>query len=602
MSGTWQATRVTRRGLVGLGAGLGAAAVGTGLLPSTATAAPRAARRAVSMAMHVHSSFSEGGSWAAGGGGASMMAQLDQAQRNGVDVVWWTDHDWRMQAYGYFQEIAFDGTPEGGQLSWTQQRQGPLGATSHAFVTEPRSAQEAGRALRVEATGPSTDWGTSYLWAKAGNSFYSTNLTGTTISVDVLAEQLGPDAELVVQLETSNRPATAGRPAGLYLLEYRVGATAGESLPTPLTGVVTTAATGDWQTLTVHPVEDVRRFWPDLVAEDTGLARIRFGVRARNGATGRAVFDRLRIDWGEAVTQTPVQTQRELMQRLAPRYSGVTQALGSEVSMTRHLNVFMTDFELYPLPPAVKAPKADMSVEATTEAVDWYHQRGALVQYNHPETTAEEFVATRALGADLVEVPGEDEEVLAHRLELFDAAARNAVFLTATSQLDDHAGKNWAALRHGFVTSAWASSTDVPDLLEAMAAGRLWSHHLSRAPHAELDLVARGRSVMGQVLLTRGTRLPVEVVAQGLPAGATLDLVVGLCDRSGVAQASVERRTVPVPVRPGRPARVVLERGVGSYLRVEAHDADGSLLAMGNPVWLLPHDADVDVPAARREG
>ncbi len=587
---------------MGFGAGLGAAAVGSVVVPSAAVAEPGGGptRRAVSMAMHVHSSFSEGGSWAAGGGGASMMAQLDQAARNDVDVVWWTDHDWRMQAYGYYQEIAFEGTPEGGNLSWTKQEEGPVTATRHSFVTEPHSPQEPGRALRVEATGPETEWGTCYLWAKAGNSFYSTNLSDTTLSVDVLAEQLGPDAELVVQLETSNRPATAGRPAGLYRLEYRVGVTAGESLPTPLTGVVTTEATGRWQTLTMRPVEDVRRFWPDLVAGDTGLARIRFGVRVRNGATGRVVVDRLRFDRGEAIVRTPVQTQRELMAELAERYPGVTQALGSEVSMVRHLNVFMTDFELYPYPPTDKAPSLDGSLAAAERVIGWYHERGALVQYNHPETTAEEFVATRALGADLVEIAGEDDEVVADRLALFDAAARNAVFLTATSQLDDHAGRSWAGLRHGFITSAWAPSTEIPDLLEAMAAGRLWSHHLSRAPGARMDLVARGRSVMGKVLLTRAARLPVEVVAEGLPVGCTLDLVVGSCDRSGAAAPAVERRTVPVPAERGRPTRFQLERGVGSYLRVEARDASGSLVAMGNPVWLLPSDADVSVPAARR--
>ncbi|SDD14342.1 hypothetical protein SAMN04489747_0283 [Auraticoccus monumenti] len=552
------------------------------------------------MAMHVHSSFSEGGSWAAGGGGASMMAQLDQATRNGVDVVWWTDHDWRMNAYGYFQEIGFDGTPEGGKLTWTRQVEGSLAAGRHAFVADPHSTQESGRALQVEATAAGQGWSTCWLWAKAGNSFYSTNLSDTTLTVDVLGEQLGPDAELVVQLETSNRPATADRPAGLYLLEYRVGLEDGRSLDTPLTGVVTTRATGGWQTLTMDPVADVRRFWPDLVAGDTGLARIRFGVRVREGATGRACFDRFRFLRGPDIVQDPVTTQRELMDELATRYPQVTQALGSEVSMIRHMNVYMTDFELYPYPPTGKAPSLDPTVEGAQRVVDWYHDRGALVQYNHPETTVEEFVATRALGADLVEVPGEDDEVVAERLALFDAAARNAVFLTATSQLDDHAGRDWAGLRHGFVTSAWADSTEVPDLLEAMAAGRLWSHHLSRAPQARMDLVARGRSVMGQVLRTQASVLPLELVAQGLPEGTTLEVVVGLCDRTGATEPAVERHAVPVPPARGRPTRFLLERAGGRYLRVEARDADGSLLAMGNPVWLLPSDADVVVPPARR--
>ena len=60
----------------------------------------------MSMSMHTHSSFSEGGSYADGGGGASMLSQLEQARRTGTDVVWWTDHDWRMEAFGYYDYTA----------------------------------------------------------------------------------------------------------------------------------------------------------------------------------------------------------------------------------------------------------------------------------------------------------------------------------------------------------------------------------------------------------------------------------------------------------------------------------------------------------------
>ena len=74
----------------GLGAGIAAAAGGVEL-PAVAAAASKF--KPVSMVLHTHSCFSEGGSYAAGGGGASMLSQLDQATKNNIDVVWWTDHD-----------------------------------------------------------------------------------------------------------------------------------------------------------------------------------------------------------------------------------------------------------------------------------------------------------------------------------------------------------------------------------------------------------------------------------------------------------------------------------------------------------------------------
>ena len=129
-------------------------------------------------------------------------------------------------------------------------------------------------------------------------------------------------------------------------------------------------------------------FWPDLVAEDSGLARLRFGVRARNGAAGQGCST-------TCVSAAPATSSSgrsgpsgTLMRRLAPAYPDVTQLLGAEVSMVRHLNVFMEDFELYPYPPTGKAPVLDNSVAAAEKIVRWYHDRGALVQYNHPPIEA----------------------------------------------------------------------------------------------------------------------------------------------------------------------------------------------------------------------
>ena len=64
---------------------------------------------AYSMAMHVHSSFSEQS--------GSMDSQLFQAATNSVDVVWWTDHDERMNALGYRRTVHF--------TSLTDESEGP---------------------------------------------------------------------------------------------------------------------------------------------------------------------------------------------------------------------------------------------------------------------------------------------------------------------------------------------------------------------------------------------------------------------------------------------------------------------------------------------
>lgn len=596
-------SKVSRRGLLGAGLSAGAAvALGR---PKVANAAPSAARAggydAVSMAMHVHSCFSEGGSDVSGGGGASMLAQLEAARSFGVDVVWWTDHDWRMQAYGYYDGIAFDGTAEGGGLQWIAQNEGTVTGATYAFVSEPRSPHEPGRALRVTAGGSGPGWSGSYLFGKGGNAFYSTNISDTTVTVDVLAEAVGTDAAMVVQVETSYRPATGGRPAGVYTLDYRVGSEPGRRLNGSLVGVVEVAPEDGWQTLTLRMIDDVRAFWPDLVAEDSGLARLRFGVQARNGAVGSGVFDHLVFSRTRDQLEWPVRTQRDLMRRLAPAYPEITQVLGAELSMIRHLNVFMEDFELYTYPPTGKAPVLDKSVAAAKKAIRWYHDRGALVQYNHPPTKPSELVRTRALGADLMEVANARGNLVItrNRIRLFDVAARNAIFLTATSQIDDHEGR-WAERPHLFLTSVWAKSTATRDLLASLAAGRAWCHQPTRWPGSRLDLRAGGRSVMGQVLRTRARRVKVNVRAEALPPGSTVRMILGACDRTGATVPLIKSVTKPAAAFANGPVRINMARRQGRYLRVEVHDADGVLIGYGNPFWVLNRRARVAVPRARR--
>lgn len=544
----------------------------------------------VSMAMHIHASFSEGGSWAAGGGAGSMLAQLQQAQEHGVDVIWWTEHDWRMQAYGYCPGLDFDGTDEGTNLEWFIQPEGPVADAEHRFT---------GDGLLVTATGPETEWGTSLSWPKAGNSFYATNLSDTTLTVDVRATQIGPDAEVLIELETSYRPALHGRPAGLYRLRYVLADRSGRELETPLLGVIRAEATGDWQQISINPLADIAEFWPDLVAADSALPRIRLGVRARRGATAAGEFRRLRFERTRDPVKWPVRRQAELMAALAPGYPGVTQYASAEISMVRHLNVFMEDFELYPYPPRGQAPVLDDTAEGTMEIVRWYQQRGALVQYNHPPTSdaaRTELVRTRALGADLMEVVNGNSPapMLRARLELFDIAARNGIFLTAGSGSDDHVGRDWLGAKQPFITTVWARSRALPDLTEALGSGRAWVHHLGDWRDARIDLLIGGRPVMGGVLLTEQEHVQVDVVTNA-PDGARIHVIVGACDRGG-AGPSWDRRFAPAD----RPLSVRLERGTGRYLRIEVYDRSGSLLGLGNPFWLLPAATDIAVPERRR--
>ena len=95
------------------------------------------------LAMHVHSSFSEGV--------GSMYAQLTEAARTGHDLVFFTEHDWRKKGLDHLRRgIHFSGASEyedpAGTWMWTNRVEGSPAARSQSWVSSPSSPVEPGPA------------------------------------------------------------------------------------------------------------------------------------------------------------------------------------------------------------------------------------------------------------------------------------------------------------------------------------------------------------------------------------------------------------------------------------------------------------------------
>lgn len=580
------------------GGAVGAAAAGA---PSVAVAARGRRERAFSMAMHVHSSFSEGT--------GSMQAQLRQAQALGVDVVWWTDHDFRLQAAGYWDAVGFDGPEEvraGVEWTWTPTSEGRLAEGSVTYVPA-LAPDEPGRAMQVLAR---SDGGTATQLAEAAawNSTYTRTLAATVLELDVrLDRDDGTDGEAVVRVVSSYRPATAGRPAGTYVLEYRLGAGAGRWLEDDgLTAVVGLAgAPGSRSRIELDLQDDLARAWPDLVSVDAGLVRLLVGARSR-GAAATARFDRLRFRRGRTAGRQPLVLQQEAMTAYRAAFPEVVQHQGSEISLVRHLNAYGGDLTL----PAndVEVPRKVVSESATRRMVRRMRANGSVVALNHPlgeagggAGLADLLVRTRALGADLVEVGVKSGTEVA--LGAFDAAARNLVLVTATGTNDDHDGLDWGTQTQRWLTSVWAGSRSERDLLRALRGGRAWFWDPQRwAGTLDLRVTAAALArpaLMGQVAVTRAASVRVAVRAPGAPGDLRLGLVVGRVDPTGRDGVTARTTTRDLVVRDGV-AAVGLRLRHSTWVRVEARAADGTLVASGNPTWLLKETPAGGVPRVRR--
>jgi hypothetical protein len=178
------------------------------------------------MAMHVHSSFSEGP--------GSMEAQLDQAVRSGVDVIWWTEHDHRMRAHGYQRQVTFGAQVERENdliWRWIPSVQGKPRATRRfGPLAEPPPGRSRARGLRLGVAGTGKGTVEHRLTGQAENDRYRTSLDGQVLEIDIFPVTVTAASYLAIEILSSHRPRRNGRPAGRYRLSYRIG---GSSRPTP---------------------------------------------------------------------------------------------------------------------------------------------------------------------------------------------------------------------------------------------------------------------------------------------------------------------------------------------------------------------------------
>jgi hypothetical protein len=524
-------------------------------------AAPLPATDPVSVAMHLHSSFSEGT--------ASMATHLDQARRLGVDVLFWTDHDFRVSAQGYRRRLGLAGprdSEHGVEVTWTPRAEG--GSTGEVAY--------GGGAATLTARGEGAYWLEAHAW----NSTYSGSLADTTLAVEL---RPGPGA--VLQLDLSYQPASGGREAGRYQLTYRFGPSTRERRVAGREGMVDVPAGAGWSTVDIDPVADIAALWPDLVAEDNSMFRLRVGVLG----TGTAAFRQIAIT--RAGRSDSLALMREVMGRYAERHPRTRQYAALEVSLVRHLNWFggelvMPDY-------GSRAPVKDDAIPAAQEMVRFIHDHGGVASYNHPlggspAATAAHMVETRALGADVLEVAyGSSQSTVEGMLQVLDACARNGVHVTANGVTDDHEGTDWYGSKANWITRLWARSAELPDLQAALRAGRAFAYKPD-GWNGTLEVSAGGRPAMGAVAV--GTTVPVTVTATDLPRDGALEVVTGVVDRAAPVPAiSTER---------AGGGTHSLDLPAGHYVRAVVRDAGGRIVGVGNPLWAAADPTGV--PAPRR--
>jgi len=587
---------------------------------------------AYSMAMHIHSSFSEQS--------GSVDSQFYQAAANGVDVLWLTDHDHRMDAVNYRKTVHFTsltgekGAPgQGGAWKWQQHKSGPVsGKSSGGIVTVPCSPRDPvhGGALQLTVQALGADEAKLGFYANSQTAAwnYRDNLTGQSLSIDVMLRPGWVDGYLELLIDTSYHQASAGRPAGLYSLSYRIvpaNGQPGTRVAQGNQGVMTCPVTADgatWTTLTITPSQDIAALWPDLDYRDFALWELYLNA-ASTGDLVSGYFDYLNfnrtVSGGEFFGQ-----QAEMISALSAAYPAVTAQQGLEVSgFLPHLNWFGGAITV-PAYQGISA--ANYPAFLAASLVPGVHSSGGLVSYNHPfgygdlpaypQATQDQMLAQTAsallgngvMGCDLLEVgynlrQGVD---LAHHLSLWNVMSRNAVFLTGNGVSDDHFGTNWRGIRNNWITSAWAASTGISDLTASLAAGRAWCGSLSEfGAGASLSLRVDGTCPMGSASLSSLAQRVLTVAATGIPAGGSLLVLQGDVDYAGTGDPSDNTRVIASYsganlAAGGGKVKLAVDTSRESFAVLHVTDATGNTVAASNPVWMLRNPPPNGIPPPRQ--
>jgi hypothetical protein len=589
---------------------------------------------AYSMAMHVHSSFSEQD--------GSMDSQLFQAAKNSVDVLWWTDHDTRMDGIGYRQVVHFtsltqeSGAPgQGRPWDWTKVTSGPLGSQSGGgIVQNPSSPSDpvAGGSMQLVAkstTGAPATFG-FYAQTHQASWNYRDNLNGQSLTIDVLPAKGWQAGYLELLIVSSYHEAIGGRPPGGYQLSYRFVPPGGTARRTAngISGVVTipvkpNSGSDPWGTVTISPAEDIAALWPDMDHRDFGLYELTLSA-VSTGDLVEGYFDYLRFNRsisGEAF----LKQQADMGAALATRYRSVVQQQGLEVSLSLpHVNWFGKSVSI----PDYGSTSGRRAYDAylAQNLIPKVHASGGLISYNHPfgygdipelpqsrqdamlVQTAKGLLpsssAPAALGTDLLEVgyalrQGMD---LAHHVALWDIMSRNALFLTGTGTNDDHFGQNWLGPVNNWFSSVWAPGTGIADLLAALAAGRAWCASLSRY-RGSLDLLADGSVPMGSVSVSTVLNRRLVTSATAIPAGGSLQILQGTVDYAGAADLSANTKVIGSYAAGQLTGGSVVHRvnnRKDSFVRTQVVDSTGTVVGLSNPVWLLRAVPPGGIPAPRQ--
>jgi hypothetical protein len=590
-----------------------------------------------STALHMHGSFSEGV-------GSQEYASWKAQQTGVADVIWWTDHDWRVEHWNHTNAYDFENaTVDTGTFRVKEPDTAYLGEWRYWEVADATAGSWSVSIVTVPVFQGAKSLRMSVAKTAAGSAFEGLGLVQTSsrkhnrwslatrpkLSFSVFPVSVNSFSRFYVDVRLSDHAGIA------HSLRYVMGALSGEpasTIPLPHTN-------GQWNTYELDLVADAQNLFTaggadTLRAEDNVLFEVTIGVATRHSSTVPTVFfDDYRIlpDSSAGLPQM-IARNRDFAALYETMYPPTRQFVGTEISRFRaqpHLNGFTPGTYLVSYAGKSFADSIYWAVDqvhAQCGAVSLNHIFGTGVTGDTTETPQQrqgridfrkrEMIAARVYDCDLFEVgyrlrQGVD---LAGFLETWDAITGNAIFVTANGVTDSHGADfldGWGPWQPGvetdennFVTWLYAEQLDEAGLIHAMKAGRAYfGDPFVFDPDGTVDLVTGDGFPMGRVVLTDKTTHDLVVEVVGMPPTAQVRLLQGEIRESPPTEyiyVNYLRDELLAGTWNGNAwtDTVTVDATVPSFLRVEVED-QGTATAYSNPVHFVRQVPAAGVPAPR---
>jgi hypothetical protein len=524
-------------------------------------------------ALHIHSCFSEGA--------GSFDWQVWQACRSGYDLVWWSEHDWRMSCVDHDEILDFaeDG-PARARFSTSG------GKARSEFVAAGELA--GGRVLRLATSGEGRSIAAANLGSDRKRFTYAL-ASRVDVTPRVFARSFGPGDVLTIGFDLSLHPGERRR----LLYRFTGGGPARGSEPTGAAAAaeapwgrifVETLPSGGWLELPLHLSRDAEMCWPNGL--DNSLVGIWFELDASGEA--EVLIDRIGFrheDCGTAL----VEVQKDWV----AEYPNICHEIGGEVSYDRpHMGRYGGDpgfvgydnvWETDRVNIVTRAVDVVRRVHGTGGLVSWCHpfgsfwpsgsalDRGQVRMYESPLYWRPIFEGAFG-GVDILEVGYRERagRKLPDYLALWDRAAAADLLLTGIGVSDSHSIQ-WGSWENNFGTWLQAPANDAYALLRALRSGRaVFGDPLRFRGRVELRC---GESEAGDVLTGGGPR-EVEIRLAAIGEGRTVRLV---------ADGVLLREWTDVSADTSLSAQ--LSPGAAQTVRAEVWDENGEPLAFTNPLY-----------------